>query len=223
MKRYLVLVLLAGIQSSLIHASWVDTVKGWFGYSSEQQALQRKQNLEQELQKFSDQEKKIIKNSTLNDLSDSDKEVAKIFFNYIKNDQFDRFLRNVALMQNKDKVMYLFQYGIPATNFPRGTTPLHVAAYFQKPLFLEYFLSLLGSAPLSENKLAWINVEINGMTALDFVERSTYSMSQRNEKNNKICMNLLESNGALHGYLYRQALQQQGTAVHLNFIDMELN
>jgi hypothetical protein len=145
----------------------------------------------------------------------SQDEIEKNIYEAIKNrnsaDFLDVLIKAKHLMKeaniNKEEnfnlvnfLFYLFQYGIGGTKFIIGTTPLHVAAYFENFYVLDSFLSsfkLKTASHIAKYKDAWINAEIHGLTALDCAEFSKYGPQFKEER--KQCIDLLKSHGARNG------------------------
>jgi hypothetical protein len=203
MKKKLVIFLFISMDTFLLNASWFDTIKNWFGYYTEQSS---------DAMDYStltyERQQKIIE-----------------FYTLIKNNRFDEFLAKMNKISHPDEIMLLFLRGIPNTKFGIGTTPLHIAAYYARPAFINYFIRLINSQPLFSNKQVWLNAEMNGYTALDMTMLSTFSDRTRDfritAQERNACIDLLREVGVDHGRIYAQHVEQGGGWASMKMIKLD--
>jgi hypothetical protein len=186
----------------------------------EQERIQEQQRREliQRMESLTDEEKDILSGANLYDQSEW---LIKDFYRLIKYDKFNDFIALIPFAKaaaygqyivTNDIFMYWFQHGIPNTKFGKGTTPLHVAAFYGRPLFVNYFIKLLNNSSLSVYKKNWLNATTaNGYTALDFAMVS--QVSKPEERAN--CIQLLRRAGAENGKYIKRKLEENSKLLTL--------
>ena len=204
MKKYVILIL--AMQYIEMQAYWLDTIKYWLGYSTQQQQSQQvqPQQIQQQTRQVKEQQglsvadQDFLIHATIDDLkTERSMRIIKEIFNLIKNDEKNKFFELMRKIGDKTKIMYMFQFGIPGTGFGKGTTPIHVAAYYNRPLILSNLLDVIKLKPLVTYKQEWLDAPMNGNTALDFAllsaaraNRFTFTSARTQ------CIELLEKEGA---------------------------